>query len=83
MTVRWFNCFYVFCAGLHRYVILIYEQPGKLKSLHPHMKVSMDGRGNQKVKSFAASYKLGSPVAGGCFQAEWDSYVPKLYQKLK
>ena len=70
-------------VGLHRYVILVYEQKAKVKSVHPPLQISPDGRGNQRVKSFAASYDLGTPIAGGCFQAEYDDYVPKLYAKFK
>lgn len=31
---------------------------------------------------FPQKYELGTPVAGTCYQAEWDDYVPKLYEQL-
>ncbi|XP_037673215.1 phosphatidylethanolamine-binding protein 1 [Choloepus didactylus] len=70
-------------TGLHRYVWLVYEQDGPLKFDEPILSNrSGDGRGNFKVVSFRKKYKLGSPVAGTCYQAEWDDYVPKLYEQL-
>ncbi|KFV05992.1 Phosphatidylethanolamine-binding protein 1, partial [Pterocles gutturalis] len=41
-----------------------------------------DKRGKFKVASFRSKYELGVPVAGTCYQAEWDDYVPKLYEQL-
>ncbi|KAL4832473.1 hypothetical protein H8958_004367 [Nasalis larvatus] len=43
---------------------------------------SGDHRGKFKVSSLRKKYALGVPVAGTCYQAEWDDYVPKLYQQL-
>uniref|UniRef100_A0A2K5Z2B2 Phosphatidylethanolamine-binding protein 1 n=1 Tax=Mandrillus leucophaeus TaxID=9568 RepID=A0A2K5Z2B2_MANLE len=61
-------------TGLHYYVWLVYEQARHNRS------------GNQrdkfKVASFHKKYQLGTPVAGTCYQAEWDDYVPKLYEQL-
>ena len=70
-------------VGLHRYVLLVFKQNGKLKFDEPHLtNRSGDKRGSQKVAKFAAKYSLGNPVAGNYFQAEWDDYVPKLYEQL-
>lgn len=70
-------------AGLHRYVWLVYEQPGTLSCSEAVLtNRSGDGRGKFKIQSFRKKYKLGAPVAGACYQAEWDDYVPKLYQQL-
>lgn len=70
-------------TGLHRYVYVLYKQPGRInpdeKRLTNH---SADGRGGFKVRAFAHKYHLGEPVAVQFFQAEWDDYVPKLYQQL-
>lgn len=42
----------------------------------------MGGRPSTKANDLAAKYNLGSPIAGNFCQAEWDDYVPKLYEKL-
>ncbi|CAO2606992.1 Phosphatidylethanolamine-binding protein 1 [Lemmus lemmus] len=60
-------------TGLHRYVWLVYEQDNNR---------SGDHRGKFKVAAFRKKYHLGAPVAGTCYQAEWDDYVPKLYKQL-
>uniref|UniRef100_A0A2K5C2P1 Phosphatidylethanolamine-binding protein 1 n=1 Tax=Aotus nancymaae TaxID=37293 RepID=A0A2K5C2P1_AOTNA len=70
-------------TGLHRYVWLVYEQDRPLKCDEPILSNrSGDHRGKFKVASFRKKYKLGAPVAGTCYQAEWDDYVPKLYEQL-
>ncbi|OWK14367.1 PEBP1 [Cervus elaphus hippelaphus] len=70
-------------TGLHRYVWLVYEQKGPLKCDEPILSNrSGDHRGKFKVASFRKKYELGTPVAGTCYQAEWDDYVPKLYEQL-
>jgi len=70
-------------TGLHRYVFLAYKQPG---TLNPDEKVltnrSGDGRGNFRIRNFAKKYGLGDPIAGNFYQAQWDDYVPKLYEQL-
>jgi len=70
-------------SGLHRYAYLVYEQPGKLKFNEKRLSNrSGDGRGKFSARKFAAKYKLGEPIAGNFYQAEWDEYVPKLYEQL-
>ncbi|NP_001085626.1 phosphatidylethanolamine binding protein 1, gene 2 L homeolog [Xenopus laevis] len=70
-------------SGLHRYVWLVYEQKEELKCNEKVLcNRSGEHRGMFKVASFGQKYKLGSPVAGNCYQAEWDDYVPKLYEQL-
>lgn len=70
-------------TGLHRYVWLVYEQDKPLKCDEPVLSNrSGDHRGKFKVASFRKKYHLGAPVAGTCYQAEWDDYVPKLYEQL-
>nr|XP_057925678.1 phosphatidylethanolamine-binding protein 1 isoform X1 [Doryrhamphus excisus] len=70
-------------SGLHRYVWLVYQQSGELSCSEPVLtNRSGEGRGKFKIYSFRQNYKLGAPVAGTCYQAEWDDYVPKLYQQL-
>lgn len=71
-------------TGLHRYVFLVYKQPGKLTCDEKRLPDnSGDGRGGFKIANFAKKYNLGNPVAGNFYQAEWDDYVPKLYAKLE
>ena len=70
-------------TGLHRQVWLVYEQEGPLKCDEPILSNrSGDHCGKFKVASFRKKYELGTPVAGTCYQAEWDDYVPKLYEQL-
>jgi phosphatidylethanolamine-binding protein (PEBP) family uncharacterized protein len=71
-------------TGLHRYVFLVYKQPGKITDSE-HGKLtnrSGDGRGCFKTSKFVQKHHLGEPVAGNFYQAEWDDYVPKLYEQL-
>lgn len=70
-------------TGLHRYVWLVYEQDKPLNCDEPILSNrSGDHRGKFKVAAFRKKYHLGAPVAGTCYQAEWDDYVPKLYEQL-
>jgi hypothetical protein len=48
----------------------------------PKLTLSVDNRGCTKTSDLTAKYNLGNPVAGNFYLAEWDDYVPKLYQKL-
>lgn len=70
-------------TGLHRYVLLVYKQPGKLSFGEKKLtNRSGDGRGKFSIRNFANKYKLGDPIAGNFFQAQWDNYVPTLYKQL-
>ncbi|KAL0100000.1 hypothetical protein PUN28_019467 [Cardiocondyla obscurior] len=70
-------------TGLHRYVFLLYKQPGKLTFSEKRLtNRSGDNRAKFSIKSFAAKYNLGDPIAGNMYQAEYDDYVPILYQQL-
>nr|XP_056715626.1 phosphatidylethanolamine-binding protein 1-like [Euleptes europaea] len=70
-------------TGLHRYVWLVYEQPQRLTCDEPVLNnISAAKRENFRAASFRKKYKLGPPVAGVCYQAEWDSFVPKIYEQL-
>ena len=69
--------------GLHRYVWLAYKQPGPLTCDEPRLtNRSGEHRGGFSIRRFAAKYQLGQPVAGNLYQAQWDDYVPKLYEQL-
>uniref|UniRef100_A0A069DQ07 Putative phosphatidylethanolamine-binding protein n=1 Tax=Panstrongylus megistus TaxID=65343 RepID=A0A069DQ07_9HEMI len=71
-------------SGLHRYVLLVYKQNEKLSCDEPRLKNnSGSNRGKFSISKFAKKYNLGDPVFGNFYQAEWDDYVPKVYEKLK
>ncbi|XP_011707284.1 PREDICTED: protein D2-like isoform X2 [Wasmannia auropunctata] len=71
-------------TGLHRYVFLLYKQPGKLTFDEKRLtNRSGNNRGKFSIKSFAKKYKLGDPIAGNMYQAEFDDYVPILYKQLE
>uniref|UniRef100_T1IIP5 Phosphatidylethanolamine-binding protein n=1 Tax=Strigamia maritima TaxID=126957 RepID=T1IIP5_STRMM len=71
-------------TGLHRYVYLVYKQQNKITSDEPKLENnSLEKRSNFKIKNFAKKYNLGEPIAGNFYQAEWDDYVPKLYENLR
>jgi phosphatidylethanolamine-binding protein (PEBP) family uncharacterized protein len=70
-------------SGLHRYVLLVYKQPGKIKYDEPRLtNRSGENRGKFSIRQFAKKHDLGDPIAGNFYQAEWDDYVPKLYEQL-
>ncbi|XP_055467925.1 phosphatidylethanolamine-binding protein 1-like [Psammomys obesus] len=70
-------------TGLHRYVWLVYEQDKPLRCDEPILSNrSGDHRGKFRAAAFRKKYHLGTPVAGTCYQAEWDDYVPKLHKQL-
>ncbi|XP_038619161.1 phosphatidylethanolamine-binding protein 1 [Tachyglossus aculeatus] len=70
-------------TGLHRYVWLVYEQTGPLACDEPVLgNRSGDGRARFKVSAFRAKYGLDAPAAGTCYRAQWDDYVPRLYEQL-
>ena len=61
---------------------LVYKQPERITYSDPKLGLSTDNRGGTKTSHVTSKYNLGNPVAGNFFQAEWDDYVPKLYEKL-
>eukprot|EP00918_Siedleckia_nematoides_P076503 GHVU01167208.1.p1 GENE.GHVU01167208.1~~GHVU01167208.1.p1 ORF type:complete len:183 (-),score=24.27 GHVU01167208.1:382-930(-) len=71
-------------TGLHRYVLLVYKQTGKQDfSSEPHLtNRSGDGRASQSAAKTAAKHGFEGPIAANFFQAEFDDYVPKLYEQL-
>ncbi|KAK9890519.1 hypothetical protein WA026_010595 [Henosepilachna vigintioctopunctata] len=70
-------------TGLHRYVLLVFKQSGKIKCDEKKLKnTSGSGRGKFSIRNFAKKYNLGHPIAGTLFLAEWDDYVPKLQKQL-
>ncbi|KAK0422401.1 hypothetical protein QR680_007550 [Steinernema hermaphroditum] len=71
-------------SGLHRYVFLVYKQPGKIADdEHGFVdKHTREQRRGWKVAKFAEKHKLGTPLAGNFFQAQYDEYVPILWKQL-
>ncbi|XP_039270939.2 phosphatidylethanolamine-binding protein homolog F40A3.3-like [Styela clava] len=70
-------------TGKHRYVILVFKQSGKVNYTGDKLGMTMDGRAGQKIDDIVKKHNLGKILAGACFQAEWDDYVPELYKKFK
>jgi len=70
-------------TGLHRYVFLVYKQPSKLTFDEPRISNrTAEKRDKFSIHKFALKYNLGTPVAGNFYQAQYDEYVPILYQQL-
>ncbi|XP_075710892.1 phosphatidylethanolamine-binding protein 1-like [Rhinoderma darwinii] len=70
-------------TGLHRYTWLVYEQTTPLKCNENYVSDrTAENRENFKASGFRKKYGLDPPVAGVCFQAEWDESVPVLYKQL-
>ncbi|XP_014250544.1 protein D3-like [Cimex lectularius] len=70
-------------TGLHRYVFLVYKQPGKVDFDEPRLpNTSGDNRGLFSISKLAKKYNLGNPVAGNLYQAQWDDYCPILYKQI-
>lgn len=62
----------------------MYKQPsGKMTNCSDaYRKKTGEGRGGWNARKFAADNGLGEPVAGNFYQAEFDDYVPKLYEEM-
>ncbi|KAK7455935.1 hypothetical protein BaRGS_00037555, partial [Batillaria attramentaria] len=70
-------------AGLHRYVFLVYKQPGKKDFKLPKIPANHSkGRLKQKVRDYVSKMGLEELVAGNVFLAEYDDYMPQLYKSL-
>ncbi|XP_039955596.1 protein D2-like [Bactrocera tryoni] len=70
-------------TGLHRYVFLVYKQPAEIRFQETRVpKNSSQNRPNFSATKFAKKYKLGEPIAGNFFQAQWDEYVPTVHRQL-
>lgn len=63
-------------------MVPVYKQPDVLEYTDAKLGLAMGGRPSTKASDLAAKYNLGEPIAGNFCQAEWDDYVPKLYEKL-
>ena len=70
-------------TGLHRYIFLVFEQKERIDYRAPlRSNRSDEGRSCQNTRALAQRYGLGTPIAGNCFQAEFDAIVPKVYEQL-
>ncbi|XP_069816837.1 phosphatidylethanolamine-binding protein 1-like [Dendropsophus ebraccatus] len=70
-------------TGMHRYTWLAYEQEKPLKCNEPHVSDrTAVGREKFDARNFRKKYGLCSPVAGICFQAQWDETVIELYKQM-
>ena len=81
-----FSSVFLSCTatGLHRYIILVYKQPGELTNCSDsYRRRTQEGRGGWNARTFAAANNLGEPVAGNFYQAEFDEYVKQLYKELE
>ncbi|CAH1641270.1 unnamed protein product [Spodoptera littoralis] len=72
-------------TGLHRYVFLVYEQPGlmEFKGAPVSSNRTSANRLSFSAADFAKKFNLEHPIAGDFFQAEYDDYVPILNRQLK
>ncbi len=70
-------------TDLHRYVFLVYKQPGIIThSETPVSNSSTEGRRSFKIRDFAKKYNLGEPIAANFYQAQYDDYVPILHAQI-
>lgn len=70
-------------TGLHRYVFLVYKQPGLLETDEKFISNrTAAGRRNFKIRDFARKYNLENPIAANFYQAQYDDYVPVLRQQF-
>lgn len=72
-------------SGLHRYIFLVYKQPGKVTCDKARFSRNPANKERAKftIRNFAKEFNLGNPVAGNFYQAQYDDYVPELYKKLQ
>ncbi|XP_037795333.1 protein D2-like [Penaeus monodon] len=69
-------------TGLHRYVFIVYEQPGALECDEPIIsKNSADHRRSFSIRKFAAKYNL-RLSAGNFYQAEYDPSTDLVHKQL-
>ncbi|XP_018568624.1 protein D2 isoform X1 [Anoplophora glabripennis] len=69
-------------SGLHRYVFVLFKQPGKLTFDEPQHSKTDGKRGNFSTEKLRKKYNLGKPLAGNFFQAQFDDSVPAAHKQL-
>ena len=71
-------------SGFHRYVFLVYKQPGLINVTEPMVSnSSREGRVHFNARVFAKTHDLGEPVAANFFIAQYDDYVKFLRTKSR
>ncbi|XP_044742112.1 uncharacterized protein LOC123303078 [Chrysoperla carnea] len=70
-------------TGYHRYIFLIYEQPGYIQFDEPRLtNTSTSGRPKFSIRNLAKKYGVGDPIFGNFYQAQYDESVPSIYAML-
>lgn len=71
-------------TGLHRYVFMVFKQPAKIDvtNIQKTRNCSREGRVSSSAKAFIDEHKLGDPLFGNFYQAQYDDYVPTLHKQL-
>lgn len=69
-------------TGLHRYIFVVYEQPGKIVVANTISKTSIEGRMKFKLRDYATEKGLGKPIAANFYLAQYDDYVPLLHKQF-
>lgn len=71
-------------TSLHRYVLLIFEQPGKIDTatIPKTRNCSREGRLSTSTENLIETYQLGAPVFGNFYKAQFDDYVLELQKQL-
>lgn len=69
-------------SGLHRYTLLVFKQPTKIDFVDPVLTLTAGLRGKFSTKRFVAKYKLGTPISGNFYLAQFDNSVPGLIKQL-
>ncbi|XP_075223898.1 protein D3-like [Lycorma delicatula] len=63
-------------TGLHRYIFLLFQQPGKINFNEPLKTVeNKESRKNFNTREFMKRYNLPLPLGGNWFISQWDSEV--------
>lgn len=70
-------------TGFHRYIFLLYEQPGIIEFDEPHSDITdAKFRGQFSIRDFERKYGFGQPIAGNFFLAQFDESAPLLQAQL-
>lgn len=70
-------------SGYHRYIFALFGHSNKVSCDMRISKTSSKGRSKFNGEEFARKHNIGDPIWMNSFEAEWDSYVPTLYQNFK
>jgi len=67
-------------SDLHRYIFLVYAQPGADPA--DALNTALGDRGGKKAALAAADAGLGDPIAYGAFVSQWDESVDALHEAI-